>query len=310
MSRRCSLGLGVVFTLAVATVAAAQPPVFAPTEEVDAERPEAWLMAHTALVTTPSGFGAADLAPGAVELGFEVGSIPHLDLEERTVGFNGTKEEDVNRSPAFARLRGRIGLPAGFVAEAGWTPALDVDGVEAQLLSFGLSRRLWTAGPWQLGARVGFQQTHIRGDFTCTASDAAAGPPGSSANPFGCEAASNDRLRSDELLAGLVLVRTFSTARVHTSVTYHNLDLDFQVDALTFGIRDRTRLLADTTAVSVAAGASLAVTARGELAIEAATSPLDVRRDPDANSGREWTTNLRLLWRQRVGPNSSPSTNN
>lgn len=301
MSLRSQLALHASLAVAATGIAAAQPPVFAPTEEVDAERPEAWLMAHTALVTTPSGFGAHELAAGAFEVGFEVGSIPHLGREERTVGFNGTKEEHVNRSPALARLRGAVGLPAGFVVEAGWTPAVEIDGAEAELLSLALRRNLWANGSWRLAARLAVQRGQVRGDFTCTSADALAGPPGSPANPFGCEAASTDRLRYDERQLAVVVSRAFPAATLSATVAYHDLDLDFQVDALTFGIRDRTRLLASTDALSVALGATTAVTPRGSLAVEFATSPLEVRRNPDAGTNREWTTNLRLLWRQRLG---------
>lgn len=278
----------------------AQPPVLDPIEEVDAERPEAWLMAHTALLATPSSLGLGLLEPGAIDLGLELGSVPHLDREERTVGFGGLKEEHVNRSPVYARLRAAVGLPGGFALEAGYTPAVEVDGIDAELLSLALAHRLWSGADWELGARLGIQRGRVRGDLTCDGDDVAAGSPGSPGNPFGCEAPSADRFELEDLSLGLVLRRELARGSLYGELAWHRLDLEFQVDALTFGFRDRTLLLADTDAPSLALGATFAATERGVLAAELATAPLDVRRDPDGAVDREWTTNLRVIWRQRV----------
>jgi hypothetical protein len=71
---------------------------------------------------------------GAVEVGFELGGIPSLNERQRTVGFDGTKVEDLNRTPVFGRLRLLVGLPAGFSAEVGWVPPIEIDGSTSNLL--------------------------------------------------------------------------------------------------------------------------------------------------------------------------------
>jgi len=58
------------------------------------------------------------------------------------------------------------------------------------------------------------------------------------------------------------------------------MDLEFQVDAITFGFHDRSRLAADGWTAAVTAGASFPVGTRLRLAIEAFYTPLDVIRPP------------------------------
>ena len=75
------------------------------------DRPEAWIMK---LVTSEMEMltgVAGDVRPWSVELGLESGWIPSLDAGQRRIGFNGTKEENVNRTPAYARPRVLVGLP-------------------------------------------------------------------------------------------------------------------------------------------------------------------------------------------------------
>src|SRR6186997_1444818 len=71
-------------------------------EDLDFDRPEAWGMKLAAAVTAFTPLGATRALPsGAVELGFEVSSVPSLSDEHQRLGFVGTKSEDIDRSPAF-----------------------------------------------------------------------------------------------------------------------------------------------------------------------------------------------------------------
>lgn len=288
-------------TALTSTLAFAQPPVLAPVEELDDDRPEAWLLAHTAMVLRSSaGEVAASRSAGTVELDLELGSIPHLSREKRTVGFGGLKPEHVNRSPVLARLGATVGIGAGWSAQLGWIPPIELDGARANVFALALARGLVERPSWHLGVRVGAQRGELEGDFTCTADDAAAGAPGSAGNPFGCEAASADEMTLRDRFVELGLSRDVGAIELHATLGYHQLDLDFQVDALTFGFRDRTLLRADLDAWSFAVGASGELRPGTSLSAELATTPLDVHRLSQERSGREWTTTARVLLRQRI----------
>ena len=61
-------------------------------------------MFYFTAVSLFSGLGTPrSREPGSIEVGFELGAIPYLDQDQRRVGFDGTTEEDLNKSPIFAR---------------------------------------------------------------------------------------------------------------------------------------------------------------------------------------------------------------
>ena len=112
--------------------AAAAQQVVADDELLESERPEAWAMHYMTASTLMTSFGPVPaLRPGGWQVAAELGEIPHLDHRQTVVGFNGTKPEDLNKSPVIGRVRGWIGLPAGFVAELAWTPPVEIDGAKA-----------------------------------------------------------------------------------------------------------------------------------------------------------------------------------
>ena len=122
------------------------------TEELDETRTEAWAMRWFAGVATPTSFGAPEAVDAwSWSIGLEGGLIPSLSEEERRVGFNGTKVEDLNRSPVFGRPVVRLGLPGSFSLTAGWVPPVDIDGVEADILSLAIARPFWVGGRGRLG---------------------------------------------------------------------------------------------------------------------------------------------------------------
>jgi len=126
------------------------------------------------------GFYAATMSFTPVGLprpGFAVGGalgvIPSLSLEDRTVGFGGTKAEDANRCPVYPRLTAAWMARAGFAVEAGYTPAASVCGVEASVVSAAVSHRFSLAPTWDGVARVSLFSGSVEGDLTCSASDTA-----------------------------------------------------------------------------------------------------------------------------------------
>jgi hypothetical protein len=254
--------------------ALAQPPVLAPIEELDDDRPEAWLMAHTAMVLRSSAVAVEQSrAAGAFELSFELGSIPHLSTEERTVGFGGLKPEHVNRSPGFARLGATVGIGFGWSAGLGWIPPIELDGARANVLALAFARPVVERPSWRIGVRFGAQRGELDGDFTCTADDVAGGTPGSPGNPFGCEAVSADEMTLRDRFVELGLASDLGVVDLHATLGFHQLELDFQVDALTFGFRDRTLLRADLDTWTFAVGASGELRPGTSLAAEIATTP-------------------------------------
>lgn len=296
-----------VFVLAVGAAApAAAQPVLDFREELEAERPEAWAMRWFAAALAPSGFGApVDRVGGEVELGVEAGWLPTLSERERTVGFHGTKTEDLNRSSVFGRLRGEVGLGAGFTARVGWIPPVEVDGMKPNLVSVAVARPLLVRGRFRLGAALLADWGTIEGDLTCDAASAAAGDD-PVANPFGCEVPSNDEQRLTAY--GLEAAASWELGaarrwRAHVAASLRRLDAELRVDARYAGLIDRSVLAYEGTEWSVGAGVSRRSGERLRLALDAVYSPLEVVRDPFGRGPTENDAlfNVRLLvaWRVR-----------
>lgn len=282
--------------------------VIAPIDTLEPEDPEAWAMQLFASISLPTSLGPlSTLERGELSLSGELLQVPHLDQRQRTVGFGGFKEEDLNRSPVAARLRAQLGLGAGWTIEAGLAPPIEIDGVEATLLSLALEKRLWSGPRAAWALRVHGLSGEIEGDLTCTEGADHLFPPGSAENPFGCEAPSNDEMSIDsygvEGLASWKLRGTEASPTLFGGVSWTRHEMEFQVDALTFGFRDRALLLAEDEAVAVRGGFSWPW-GRSVLGGEVLYAPLDVRRRGDG--GRfgpvesDDLVQLRLLWRLRV----------
>jgi hypothetical protein len=290
-------GFGVVL-LWFAGVAHAQPVVRAD-EVLDADRPEAWAMQYLAAAALPAGYGAAPpLAPGRWELAAEFAHIPALDTDQRRVGFDGTKVENLNTAPLVGRVRAGVGLPGRFRLEAGWTPPLAIDGARPHaLFSLALARPLVARVSWSLHARAFAQHGSVTGDFTCPRELAGVADP--QRNPYGCEAASHDRfrLRQRGLEAQLAWTRGRWTA--HAALGAMRNDASVQVDALTAGVRDRSRLDVDATRPFVALGAERAIGAHWRASLHWLRVPLDVRRGTDAPRERDdyGAVRVALAWR-------------
>jgi len=291
-------------TLALGVPAAAQrTEVLETVERLDFDRPEAWAMKYFASVSLLTGLGAVeDREPGSVEAGFEVISVPHLDQRQRTVGFGGLKEEELNRSPVSGRGRVTVGLPWRSAFTLAWSPPLDIDGVEASLLSLALEKVLYAGEAWSLGARIFGQVGTAKGDFTCTAEDSRF-PSGSPENAFGCEAASRDEVSLDYV--GLEVVAGYRTASpkvpdFHFGTSVQHMDLEFQVNARTFGFLDRSLLLTDGETWAATAGATWALGRKGHLGLELFYSPLDVQRQGETSASDDGLFNLRALYRLRL----------
>lgn len=280
------------------------PAVFAPAalaqsefrddEVLGRDRPETWALRHAAAATYFTSTGATPaLAAGEWGLAVDLAQVPHLGRRERTVGFEGSKLEDLNKSPVFGRLRGALGLPAGWVVELGYTPPLEVEGVRADdLVALAVGRRLLQRGAFSLSSRLFGQSGGIEGDITCAAE--LAGNPDAIANPYGCQAPSRDRVRLR--YHGLDLTGAWERGpwSWHASAGITRTELAVRVDALTFDVRDRSRLSSREDGGYLALGGARRIGPRWRVAAEVLHVPLSVRRGPQAPREREPFTGLRL----------------
>lgn len=266
------------------------------------DRPESWAMKYFTAATTPTGFGVPRaVEPGALLVGLEGGWLPSLSEEERRVGFNGAKVEDINRSSVFARPRLLIGLPASLSLELGYVPPVELDGVEPNLISLALGRPVYESGRWRAGVRLTAQHGTLEGDITCPAAEAAAGRD-PSRNPLNCLEPSNDELTSTayglELSAAIMPAR--SKFEPYATLAVNRMDLELQLDARWSVFVDRTLQTTDGTTWHATAGFQYEGWERSSLGVELFYSPLDVVRPPATGSRNDALFNVRTLFRYKI----------
>ena len=288
----------VLAVLAVALPGRAQ--VIDDVEELDWDRPEAWAMKFFNSVSLLTGLGAPEeRRKWSFEIGLELDSIPQLSEDQWRIGFNGAKVEDLNRLPAFFRPRVTIGMPAKLSLDIAWVPPVELNGVKANLFAVGLERPFYANGALVLGGRIYGQIGTIKGDLTCTAEEASY-PPGPPDNIWGCEAPSEDELSLNHVgfafTGGYLVKKTM----FHWGLAANYMDMEFQVDALTDGILDRSLLLASGWTWSVNGGASWKLSQRFSIAAELFYSPLSVMRPPSTKTENDPLINLRTMLRIRL----------
>ena len=269
-------------------------------EELDWDRPEAWAMKFFNSVSLLTGLGAPEeRRKWSFEIGLELDTIPQLSEDQRRIGFNGAKVEDLNRLPAFFRPRLTIGLPARFSLDVAWVPPVKLQGLTTNLFAIGLERPFYTAGKLVLGGRIYGQIGKINGDFTCTEEEASY-PPGPPDNIWGCEAPSDDELSLNYV--GLAFTGGYRVKKTtfHWGLAANYMDMEFQVNALTDGIEDRSLLLASGWTWSINGGASWKLSERFSIAAELLYSPLSVARPPSTETENDPLFNLRTMLRIRL----------
>jgi hypothetical protein len=256
-------------------------------------------MNYFAAASFMTGFGETPaLAPGQWEVAAELGHIPRLSDKQQRVGFNGFKTEDLNRSPALGRIRLMAGLPAGWVAELGYTPPVSINNTRPRdLIAAAIGRRVIERGSYTLSARVFGQHGEVSGDITCPGE--LAGVADSERNPFGCQAASNDRIGLNYY--GIELTSSLDHApwHWHASLAAVRTELEVQVDALAYDVRDRTRLTANDVVAYIALGTSRDLGEHWRCGAEILYVPLTVKRDDESSSESDPLTSLRLQLRYR-----------
>jgi hypothetical protein len=293
--------LGCVLAVLLASPLLAQP-VVEETIDLEFDRPESWAMKFFAGVTLPMA-AAIDrpLAPGSVALEFEAITVPSLSLEQRRIGFDGIKEEDLNKVPLLGRGRIVVGLPAGFHVMAGWVPPLEIGGVKGNLLSAAVGRDIPLGGQWSAAARLFGQDGAIRGSFTCW-DEVLEHPPATPGNPFACEELSEDEYAISLFGAELQVGRSLASLggpRVYAGAAATSMDAEFQVSALRSGFLDRTLLRSDGTVVTYSAGARWPLASGLTVGGEVVYSPLSVDRHDGRRSINDPLLNFHFVLAMR-----------
>ena len=295
--RACPL---LAWLLLLATGPARAQAEFRQDEVLDAGRPEAWAMRHATGTTLLTGFGAEAPAPGRWELALDLGHIPRLDPDQRRVGFDGTKLEDLNKSPVFGRLRVRAGMGGGWFGELGYTPPLLVEGVRPErLLAAAVGREFLVHPRWRMSARVLGQHGGVGGDITCP--ERLAGVADPVRNPYGCQAASDDEVAMNYYGASLAAGGRSGAWHWHAEAGAVRSELQVQVDAITFDVHDRSRLVANGWMRWFALGVRRELSRHWALGAEVLHVPLSVRR-PGQDSEDDPLTSLRLQLRWQPSP--------
>ena len=266
-------------------------------QDLASDAPEAWAMRYLAGATLMTSFGElAKPSPWRASIAAELGSIPALSEAQRQVGFAGSKTEDLNKSPAFGRLRLALGLPRDWVAELGYTPPVRIDGAKPRaLVAVAAGRRVVESGRFTLSLRALAQSGKVGGDITCPARLAGVTDP--VANPYGCRAPSKDVFSSNYHGADATLGWATGDWRWHASAGIARTRLAVQVDARVFDVNDRSRLDSRGNLRWFTAGVRRDLGERWSLAAEILYVPLEVRRPSGSASRRDSLGSLRAQLR-------------
>ncbi len=312
MKPRC-VWLAAALLLLVAPVAGAQSagqvPVLNPVEQLNFDRPESWALKYFDSAMLLSGLDTPGArTPASVSIGFEIGWLPSLSASQRTVGFDGTKTEDLNKAPFLPRPRVVVGLPDRFSLIVAGDPPIRAFGIKPKLLAVGLERPVYEASNLVVGVRGYGQVGSVEAAFTCPTSVLGLAP-GSPANAYGCRAESSDtaslRYVGGEVSAAY---RGHRLGRLspHIAVGVNYLNMIFQVNALrrdagtTFDYLDRTRELAHGVTASLSGGVSYPLTNRLSAAADVFYTPLSVVRPPSTLDRHDGLFNVRALIAYRV----------
>ena len=267
-------------------------------EKLDSDRPEAWAMFHATSITLMSGLSMPEARePGSISLGIEVDRIPQLSKTERTIGFDGTKEEDLNKAPLFARPRVTIALPWRSALILSYLPPVRVWGLKPNLFAAAFENQLYAGERWSAGARLYGQFGNVQGAFTCP-DHVTNFPPGAPENVWGCEQQSTDRAYQRYLGLELSAARRIEAVeglQAYAAAGASWLDTTVKVHNLTYGFADRSRLEAEDWVYSLNAGLIWKLDERFTLSAAAFYAPLEIVRPPSTSTHNEPLFNLRTM---------------
>lgn len=267
---------------------------------VASDSPEGWAMRYFTGTTLMTSFGGtAKLAAWKWTVALEAGSIPRLSDSQQQVGFGGSKQEDLNKSPVVGRLRLALGLPDGWVAELGYTPPLEIDGSKARnLVALAIGKRLYEQDRLSFSMRALGQVGKVEGDITCPSRLAGVTDP--EQNPFACQSPSNDTFTTNYYGMDATLGYDAGDWKWTASAGIARADLSVQVDANLFGSIDRSRVSSKSTLPWFTIGARHEINPQWSVAAEVLYVPLDVRRPPDFNNDKDPLASVRVQIRYSI----------
>ncbi|HWH61034.1 MAG TPA: hypothetical protein VN682_25645 [Terriglobales bacterium] len=278
-----------------------------PNVQIGFDRPEAWalkrfdaaLLPSTMLPVAPDGLRQV----GAISVGVEADWLPMLSATQQTVGFNGTKLEDLNEAPALVRPVIGVQMPWKLRAFATAPLPISTFGIKPRLFAFGVERPLLERGPWTLDWQAYGQVGSVKGAITCPAS-AVAAPPGSPANPTDCVALSSDIASLRYAGSQLQVAHSFPQMPklvLHASVAGTFDDVAFQSHGpTTFGL-SQLRQWAHGGMFSTAGGVTYLFNQRIAFTVDVFYTPLEVRRTAGAPVTNDGLFNVRGLLSYQFG---------
>ena len=202
-------------------------------QEVDFSSPEGWGMAFM----TTSSQNLGQMPPHSVNIkdisiSAELSSIPRLSKEQQKIGFGGFKDEDLNKSPAFGRIRASIGLPWDLNAEISWTPPIQINNSKPDnLWGAAVSKPIINNEKIGLGLRLFLVRGGAIASVTCS-EDNLNFEPYTLQNTAGCIALSDDKLKMDHEGIEIFLSLNNSSAILPwISLASSNLDNSVEINA-------------------------------------------------------------------------------
>ena len=265
-------------------------------QTVDLDSPEGWAMAFM----TASAQNLGQSPPHSVNLrdisiSAELSSIPRLTKEQQRIGFGGFKDEDLNKSPVFGRLRASIGLPWSLDAEISWTPPLQInDSKPDHLWGAALSKPLMNNEKISIGVRLFLLRGGVTASVTCSA-DTIKFAPYTLQNTAGCVGLSGDKLQMDhEGVEVFVSFNNSSAILPWISLASSNLDNSVKIDAPLEVVRERATIYSSGSIQTFSFGLNYDITENWSFNASSSYTPLDVQR-PNDNSDND------NFWNVRVG---------
>jgi len=265
-------------------------------QKVDLDSPEGWAMAF--MTASAQNLGQAPphtLNVRDISISAELSSIPRLSKEQQKIGFGGFKDEDLNKSPAFGRLRANIGLPWNLDAEISWTPPLQInDSKPDHLWGAALSKPLFNNERISVGLRLFLLRGGVTASVTCS-EDTINFTPYTLQNPSGCVGLSDDKLQMDH--EGVEVFLSFNnTSNIipWISLASTNIDNAVEIDApLEIG-RERATVYSSGTIQTLSFGLNYDISENWSLNAASSYTPLDVQRPNDSSDNDDF-------WNVRAG---------
>ena len=262
--------------------------------KIDFDRPESWAMKYFTSVSLLTGIGVPGaVGEGSIALGLEGGFIPTLSRAQRTVGFNGTKVEDLNKTSVFGRVRVTMGLTGDAELTLAYVPPVELNGTKPNLFGLAVGVPFHRSRDYRLGFRVYGQMGSISGDFTCDAETVAAGTD-PVRNPFGCERLSDDTLSQTYLGIDLgAALEAIGSVEPYVSVGVNRFSTEFETNALTAGTLDDSTFETSGLTVHGTGGILIDVSDRLVVSGELFYTPLAVRRPGAGSASSDGLLNAR-----------------